>query len=842
MFYTTTLRSRLGAVAVLAVLPSFGFTLFEASRAHRQQAEKIHQDASRLAHITAAEKGRILDEARHLLSLLGAIPALYEGSPKQCHQTMARLAHGRPGFTNFLIADLDGHVVCSAVVPPHPVNIADRPYFRRAVSHRAFTVDSLAHGRITNGRTLTVALPLPDEQGAPRRVAAASIDLAWFQRAILDTRRNLLPHSRFTTLNKAGIVLSSYPDSDSWIGTLPPPPFPVQAILSGHEGLVEAVGPDGARRLYAFASLRTHFESEPLRVVVDAPAPSALGLAHVVGMPSTAWWPLAAALALGFAWVGGHALVVRRIRTLARRAQQLAPAGAAPDARRPAATDELSDMASTLDRIALTLDDARRLRREAESALHRSEGRLCAQFDHALDGILLIDDPGKFVDANPAACTLLGYTREELLQQTLADVTPGDWRSEGLALWTDFLQKGQKEGEYKLRRKDGERVPVECRAVANILPGLHLSVVRDITARKRAEKQLKTEQALLKTIVDRIPVMISLIDRGGRVTWANNEWQRVLGWSLEEAREHDVLAQEYPDAADRRQALNFILQPPAGWQGFRTRTKQGGVLDTTWTNVILPDGSSLGIGRDVTEHTREEKRLRIHAAQLEALSRRLLLVQETERRSIAKELHDEMGQMLTGLKLALEAAVHACPDGASQHLGDATTIATELIDRVRKLAVALRPAILDDLGLFPAARSLVLRLGSSTGLQLTFDHTGIANRRFSPEIETAAYRIAQEALTNVMRHAAVKEACLTMQADDRALTIDVTDHGCGFDWRATWDAGESTGLSGMHERARLLGGMFTIESSPGTGTHIRAELPLELPKPGRTGDDLNSAG
>ena len=116
---------------------------------------------------------------------------------------------------------------------------------------------------------------------------------------------------------------------------------------------------------------------------------------------------------------------------------------------------------------------------------------LQALFDNALEAILLADDEAHYVDANPAACALMGYSREELLQMTVWDVTPLPNLERGQDLWRAFIAAGKQSGEYSLRRKDGTTVDVECRAVAHIVPGLHLSILADITDRKRAEEALR---------------------------------------------------------------------------------------------------------------------------------------------------------------------------------------------------------------------------------------------------------------------------------------------------------------------------------------------------------------
>ncbi len=229
---------------------------------------------------------------------------------------------------------------------------------------------------------------------------------------------------------------------------------------------------------------------------------------------------------------------------------------------------------------------------------------------------------------------------------------------------------------------------------------------------------------------------------------------------------------------------------------------------------------------EVGERRRAEDALRDYAERLKILSRRLMDVQEVERRNIARELHDEISQVLTGLKLSLEMCARLPADKAGASLGQAQTLVNDLMARARKLSLDLRPGMLDDLGLLPALLWHIEHYTAQTRVQVTFKNSGLEGRRFAPEVETAAYRIAQEALTNIARHAGVTEARLRVRVEDHALTIEVEDLGKGFDPEAAMVANDTSGLAGMRERAQLLGGKLTIESRLGAGTRLRAELEI----------------
>jgi GAF domain-containing protein len=211
-------------------------------------------------------------------------------------------------------------------------------------------------------------------------------------------------------------------------------------------------------------------------------------------------------------------------------------------------------------------------------------------------------------------------------------------------------------------------------------------------------------------------------------------------------------------------------------------------------------------------------------SRLQGLSGRLMAVQEAERRHLARELHDEIGQLLTGLRLTLEVPEPPSP-AMRERLVQAQSLVEELLDRIRALSLDLRPSMLDDLGLLPALLTHVERYMSQTKMRVRLEHSGL-DRRFAAETETAVYRIVQEALTNVARHGRVDEVTVRLWATDDVLGVQVEDHGAGFDPGTVLGTGRGGGLAGLRERAALLNGHLTVETRPGRGVRLTAEVPL----------------
>jgi len=224
--------------------------------------------------------------------------------------------------------------------------------------------------------------------------------------------------------------------------------------------------------------------------------------------------------------------------------------------------------------------------------------------------------------------------------------------------------------------------------------------------------------------------------------------------------------------------------------------------------------------READERVRQELEQRVFeaTAELRVLSRRLLLVQEEERRRLALELHDDFGQMLTGLGFTLGTG-----KVDAGRLAEAQRIVAELTGRIRERSMELRPATLDSYGLLSALRWHLERYQRQTGITVELFQAGV-DRRFPAPVEIAAYRIVQETLTNVARHSGATTATVQLFADEVALTVSIRDLGRGFDLSSVTPG---SGLGGMRERAELLGGTFEIDVAAGEGVTLTAELPLD---------------
>ena len=510
--------------------------------------------------------------------------------------------------------------------------------------------------------------------------------------------------------------------------------------------------------------------------------------------------------------------------------------------------------------------------RELRHAREESQRRIQALFDNSLDAIVFADDEGRYVDANPAACALFGCSYDDLLTKSIADVSVLDSPADFARAWRIFRERGRLSGEHVLRRADGSTRAVEFRAVADVLPGTHLSILRDITERQAAERaqQQYTKRLEILAAIDcailatsspdtiadaavtqvaqlfpAVRVSVSLFDHPRRVAWIAALWSE-RPTQVVRGHQFPVLTESAPLLSDVRPLivdnLAAVAQPtPVDSmllaEGIRSYIRiplcvQDEVIGSLNISSGEPRALSdhhLSVAQEIADRLAvalREARLfedvQSSARQLSMLSKRLLEVQERERRDFARELHDDIGQLVTALKLQLGEVLEDATLAPS--LRKLELLTDDLVATVRRVALNLRPPLLDEFGLSRALTAHFERFAAHTGIVVNLTARDVCARRFPLEVETAAFRIVQEALTNVARHAAVNTACVELTATADTVNIRVRDHGQGFE--ASQRSRSGSGLTGMQERVNLLGGTFSMLSRPGAGTTITATLPI----------------
>jgi PAS domain S-box-containing protein len=480
--------------------------------------------------------------------------------------------------------------------------------------------------------------------------------------------------------------------------------------------------------------------------------------------------------------------------------------------------------------------------RPATDEVQKVEQKYREMVDRAPIGVYQSAPDGSLLTANPALANLLGYdTVAELLQKNLREVYANPREREQLVVAFERVGTSA-EVELQWKRKDGSLLwlQVNAHTVLHVEDGSvrFEGFVRDITQRRQVEQELRHSEERLRLVARATNDAVWDWDLSRNVVWVGEGFENLFG-ATEEVMPALSSWSERIHADDRERVLNGRYQVVATGGQFWSDEYQFRRGDGTYATVydrgyVLHDAHErpvrmVGSMMDITERKRAEQELRTQREQLWALSQRLLEVQETERRYLARELHDELGQLLTAAKLTLQAVQRArSVSNIRTMLRDGVGLLDQCLAQVRSLSLELRPSLLDDLGLAAALRWYVDRQAERAGFVARLEEE-IGDRRLPTEIETTCFRVAQEALTNIARHARATRVSVELAQRNGHLELIVRDDGAGFEVaraRARAAAGGSLGLLGMEERVSLARGQLAVSSVPGRGTEVRVWLPL----------------
>jgi PAS domain S-box-containing protein len=345
---------------------------------------------------------------------------------------------------------------------------------------------------------------------------------------------------------------------------------------------------------------------------------------------------------------------------------------------------------------------------------------------------------------------------------------------------------------------------------------------------RRAQLEVEAARRRYLDLYDLAPVGYCTLGPDGKLRQVNLTAAALLGAPRRalQGRSFDayLTPEDRPRSKELRQGL-FAGGPPASCE-VRRLSQSGPVVWLALSGTLATDGDGApevrAVLADVTGRKQTEEALRETTLQLHRLSQRVLAAQEAERRHVARELHDELGQLLTALRSNLEPSRNHLARGP-----ESLALVDEALRQLRRLARSLRPALLDELGLEPALQWLAEQT-TARGLAVEV-RSHIAELRLPPEVEAACFRVVQEALTNAVRHARASHVRIDLARDQDTLVLGIKDDGQGFDPAAAHQralAGDSLGLLSMEERAVLVGGRLEVRSAVGAGTRVLLQVPL----------------
>src|SRR5213592_2714914 len=490
--------------------------------------------------------------------------------------------------------------------------------------------------------------------------------------------------------------------------------------------------------------------------------------------------------------------------------------------------------------------EIQRTPQQLAAALERAERDYRTLVENAVEGVFRTTPDGRFIMANRALAHMLGYDTPAQLIAERVDLERSHYvRAEERARFRRLLDiQGIVRGfEYEAYRRDGTTIWLRDHARVVHEPDgtvYYEGTVEDITNRRRAEQLLDLrarqqaaiarlgETALSRTDLSALlDCAVSLVAETlevefCRVLECRPDGDLVVRSAMGQGP--DLIGATVPGQDSQAGRVTVTIGPPERPYGVLA-AHTGAPRTFSVDDVNFLQGIASILAAAIVRRRGDEVR--------EHLLARAMSAQEEERGRIARELHDETGQALSAILLGLKNLEHTgTADQARELAHRLRDLAAQTVRDVGRLARGLRPSTLDDLGLFPALQRYGEELGASHDLDVRI--TGDDGARFPANVETTLYRIVQEALTNVARHARARSADVVIQSAKGLVQVTVGDDGAGFDVNSELQAagsrrGRGLGLMGMHERASLLGGSLVISSRPGDGTRITVELPVSEP-------------
>ena len=472
-------------------------------------------------------------------------------------------------------------------------------------------------------------------------------------------------------------------------------------------------------------------------------------------------------------------------------------------------------------------------RKRAEQALRESEERYRDLVENSLELICTHDLEGRILSVNRAASELFGYTPQDLVKKNIRDILAPTVRDQFSRYMERILKEGATSGPMLIETSSGEHRLLEyynSLRTEGVAAPIVRGIARDITEARRAELALRESEERYRELFENSKDAFYVHDINGVYTSINHAGEKLSGYTREE-----IIGKHFSDFMTPEHARHVQRQlqkklESAGETTYEIEmiTKKGKNIPVEISSrLIMEHGVAVGVQgcvRDISEKKKAQEAARNY-------SRRLIEAQEAERRRISRELHDQVGQILTAVKMNLHALKHQCTqEEILSTINKNLDVIDEAVDQIRDLSIDLRPLLLDDLGLVVALRWYLERQMRNVGIPMKFISGSLdEDDRFSSELETACFRIVQEGVTNVVRHARANRISVRLERVVSDLILLITDDGAGFDARMlrSGTAMATLGLRGMEERAQAVGGTITIDSAPALGTEICVRFPIK---------------
>ncbi|MBI2998356.1 MAG: PAS domain S-box protein [Deltaproteobacteria bacterium] len=832
-FSFSSLRVRSMLLVLLTAIPVVGLILYSFHEQRQMAKNEATENALYLVRFASQEEKLLLETTRHFLSGLAWLHEIRSGDPAKCSAFLANLLKQYPLYANLGVIKPDGTQYCSALPITEKVSPVDRRWFQEAIRSRGFSVGDYQFGRISRKPVLVLAYPVLDKKGRVMSILATALDLGWFNQVAAKAR---LPQgSSFSIMDRNGLVLARHPNPDKWIGKTLPERVLLQTVRARRgAGTVEGPDADGGRRLFAFAPL--HGEQDGLYLTIGIPQQVAYASANQMLWRYLTVLGFACFLLMVLAWWGSHLLIIRPVRALLNATKLLATGNLSARVDAGNGEGELGQLATSINEMAASLE-ARQAEAEHAYKTAREKSRMLDLFfKYALTPVVFLDREFNFIRVNEAYARACRQNVSEFPGHNYFEFYPLDAKGmfeEVVKTKKPFQTLARSfvfpdHPEWGVTYWDWSLVPIlDDAGEVELL----VFSVNDVTKRKRAEEELSRTTQTLQALVHASPVGINILDTDGKVKLWNPAAERIFGW-----KEEEILGLPLPIIPEDKQE-EFRKSYAAVLQGRHVtelethrQRKDGSLVDVSISTGPIRDAGgsilgSMGVLTDITERKRLEKEI--------------AEISEREKERIERDLHDGLGQELTGIAFLAKGLKEKLGRTSIPESADADKIAhlvTQAVSHTRSLARGLSPVPVGGNGLMSALEELTASVSTLFGVSCMFrcDQPVLVRDN---TVATHLYRIAQEAVDNAIKHGKAKQISVQLSSQTSTAILSVTDNGTGFPEMADDNGG--LGLRIMRHRAEMIQGSLEIRRrAKSRGTVVLCSF--AFPEPWTEGDRDNT--
>ncbi len=467
---------------------------------------------------------------------------------------------------------------------------------------------------------------------------------------------------------------------------------------------------------------------------------------------------------------------------------------------------------------------------KSQQELFESEQKFRTLVQQASDGIIITDEEGNFIEVNESAATLTGYQKKELSAMNIDDIFFEEGGIKRPLRYNAMASGAVVISEHFLRRKGGKMINVEVSA-KQLSDGRYQRILRDITERTQVEDALRASEKKYRLLFNDNPLPMWINNQNdNNFIDVNNAALVAYGYSKKEFLKMNLSDLNSYNNNVKKQSPNNRKSETA-IDGIYEHVKNNGEIMKVdvLTHDIIYEGKPaiLSLANDITAKLEAEESLQRSNEALRDLASHLETIRENERIHMAREIHDELGQQLTGLKMDiswLSRKIKSDDEAINDKMKDTMQLIDKTVITVRRIATELRPSILDDLGLIAAMEWQSEEFEKRSEIKSIFK-TNVSQIEVSADVATAVFRIFQESLTNVLRHSKATEVISFFRLENYVITLFIEDNGVGFNEHAIKNK-KTLGLLGMKERIQLINGKYEINGNSGKGTSVIITVPL----------------